>query len=265
MQQRHLIRLAVAALLGLGLLVGSLPAWAAAGGPAGGGECTVIAPCTPQAAASTLTGASFTLSAAPVRAAEGLPVFDGSGLGWAVMILLIAALLYALIAAAMVVLGQRPPALPDAAGVLIPILSVLGMFAAIYLTFVETRNIEAVCGPVGDCNTVQSSPFAKLFGVLPVGLLGLIGYVGILVAWAVGRFGRGGVARIAPLALFGMALFGVLFSIYLTYLELFIIHAVCIWCLGSAVIMALVLTLSVGPAMAVIGGGAEEQGRDVQV
>ena len=48
-----------------------------------------------------------------------------------------------------------------------------------------------------------------------------------------------------------MTMFGVLFSLYLTYVELAVIRAVCIWCLTSAVLMALVLTLAVGPAMGV--------------
>ena len=125
----------------------------------------------------------------------------------------------------------------------------IGMGVAFYLAFVETRNIKALCGPVGDCNTVQSSPYAKILGILPVGVLGLAGYVGMLAAWFLGRFGRNSVARFAPLALLGMALFGVLFTIYLTYLELIIIRAVCIWCLSSAVIIAVILTFSAGPAM----------------
>jgi len=55
-----------------------------------------------------------------------------------------------------------------------------------------------------------------------------------------------------------MGLFGVIFSIYLTYLELFIIKAVCIWCLSSAMLIALVLLLAVGPAAAVLAGDGEE-------
>jgi len=55
----------------------------------------------------------------------------------------------------------------------------------------------------------------------------------------------------APVLLLAMALFGVLFSLYLTYIELFVILAVCIWCLTSAVLMALILILAVGPALAV--------------
>ncbi len=93
-----------------------------------------------------------------------------------------------------------------------------------------------------------------LFGVVPVGLLGAVGYVAILAAWLLGRKGRGRLAQLAPVFVFGMALFGVLFSIYLTYIELFVIHAVCIWCLTSAVIMALVLALSVGGALDAFSG-----------
>ena len=44
-----------------------------------------------------------------------------------------------------------------------------------YLTYVETQLVQAVCGPVGDCNAVQSSSYARLFGVLPVGVLGASG------------------------------------------------------------------------------------------
>ena len=143
----------------------------------------------------------------------------------------------------MVAFDRSAPALPAGASVAIPILSVIGLGVAIYLTFIETTNAKAVCGPVGDCNAVQASPFAKLFGVVPVGLLGAVGYIGILAAWFLGRRGRGRLAQLMPVVIFGMALFGVLFSIYLTYIELFVIHAVCIWCLTSAVIMALVLVL----------------------
>lgn len=183
---------------------------------------------------------------------------SGFGLAWAVAGLLGAALLYALAAAALAATGRTLPTLPERAHVFIPALCVIGLGVAGYLTFVETQNVQAVCGPVGDCNTVQSSPYARLFGVLPVGLLGLIGYVAIVAAWAVQRFTQGRLAELAPLALFGLALFGVLFSLYLTYLELAIIYAVCIWCLSSAAIMALLLILSVGPAMWALAGEEED-------
>ena len=119
----------------------------------------------------------------------------------------------------------------------IPILAVAGLVVAGYLTYIETQMVEAICGPVGDCNAVQSSSYAKLFGVLPIGILGLVGYVAMLAAWFRGRSG----SITARTLLVGMAAFGVAFSVYLTYLELFVIEAVCLWCLSSAVIMTLIL------------------------
>ena len=58
----------------------------------------------------------------------------------------------------------------------------------------------------------------------------------------------GRLAQLAPLALFAMALFGVLFSLYLTYLEPFVIRAVCIWCLSNAVIITLIMIFTAGRA-----------------
>jgi uncharacterized membrane protein/thiol-disulfide isomerase/thioredoxin len=130
---------------------------------------------------------------------------------------------------------------------IIPVLCGIGLFVAAYLAYVESAQVRAVCGPVGDCNTVQQSEYARLFGVLPVGMLGLVGYVAIGIAWVVSRFGEGRIFSLASLALSGMTLFGVLFSIYLTFLEPFVIGAACIWCLSSAVIMTLLLWFVVHP------------------
>jgi len=76
---------------------------------------------------------------------------------------------------------------------LIPVLCLVGFFVAGYLAYVETAQVSAVCGPVGDCNTVQQSEYARLFGILPIGVLGLAGYVMILLAWLGARLGRNGV------------------------------------------------------------------------
>ena len=66
---------------------------------------------------------------------------------------------------------------------IIPILCLIGFGVAGYLAYVETTQVEAVCGPVGDCNTVQQSEYARLFGILPIGVLGLFGYVAIFISW----------------------------------------------------------------------------------
>lgn len=119
----------------------------------------------------------------------------------------------------------------------IPPLVALGLIVAGYLAYVETQQVVAVCGPVGDCNTVQQSEYALLFGFLPIAVLGVLGYVAIGAAWAVARWARSPWAALAQLAMAGMAWFGVAFSIYLTFLEPFVIGATCAWCLTSAVVM----------------------------
>jgi uncharacterized membrane protein len=175
--------------------------------------------------------------------------FDGFGVGLVVLAVLAVAFIYAMVVVVLAAFGRWVAPGPDWISLIVPVLCVIGLGVAGYLTFVETRQVAAICGPVGDCNTVQSSPYAKLFGFLPVGLLGAFGYLAILGLWTVGRFSKGRVADLAVLAVFALALFGVMFSAYLTYLELTIILAVCMWCLTSAVIMAVLLVLTTGPAL----------------
>lgn len=173
------------------------------------------------------------LTSSPVRP-------DGFTLAVIVLVLAIAALLYK---AASLFWGRLQVPAAQRLEILLPVLALVGLGVAVYLAYVETRAVEAFCGPVGDCNAVQASPYAKLFGVLPVGLLGVLGYVGILAAWWASRCQWGRLSAYAPAVLLGMALFGVAFSVYLTYLEIFVIRAVCIWCLSSAVIMVILLLL----------------------
>jgi len=133
---------------------------------------------------------------------------------------------------------------------LIPILCILGFGVAGYLAYVETTHVAAVCGPVGDCNTVQQSEYASLFGVLPIGVMGLAGYVAIMISWLTAKYTKGKIADFATLSMFGMGIFGTLFSIYLTFLEPFVIGATCAWCLTSAILITILMLLSMPPAMA---------------
>jgi uncharacterized membrane protein len=185
-----------------------------------------------------------------------MQAFDGFWLGVIVMLVLLGALLYALIQVVRYAFGTGEFTLgPAWASTTIMILALIGTGVAAYLLYVESSQVAAVCGPVGDCNEVQSSPYARLLGVIPVGLVGLAGYGAILLCWLAMRLGGAGLMRLGWLAIFGLSLFGVLFSIYLTYLELAVIEAVCIWCLTSALLMALILVLSTGPAIAELQGG----------
>jgi len=136
-----------------------------------------------------------------------------------------------------------------APGIAVPLLALVGLGVAVYLTFVETSGSEAVCGPLGDCNAVQQSKWAEVLGI-PVGIIGVAGYAVVVVSWAVARFGPGRLADWAAVALHAGAVAGTVFSIYLTFLEPFVIGATCMWCLFSAVIVTALMWLTARPAAA---------------
>jgi uncharacterized membrane protein len=137
------------------------------------------------------------------------------------------------------------PRLELTPGWLIPILALAGIVVAGYLTYVGFTATEAVCG-LGDCNTVQTSAYAKIFGI-PVALLGLLTYLAMGALWLVQRNGDEGSSGRAYLGMLALAGAGTLFSIYLTYLEVSVLKAICLWCVASAAIMGLALTALAGP------------------
>ena len=109
-------------------------------------------------------------------------------------------------------------------------LAVVGLLISAYLTWVHYAGVAPVCvGGSGGCETVQTSSYATIFGV-PVAVIGLVGYTGLLLSASL----RGEVGVYLG---FLVALVGTLFSAYLTYLEVFVIHAICEWCVASAALM----------------------------
>jgi uncharacterized membrane protein len=118
------------------------------------------------------------------------------------------------------------------------LLNVVGLGVASYLTYVHYAGINPVCTAGGSCLKVQTSIYSELAGV-PVALMGLIGYVVILVALLAPEDERSRFATVA----FTVVGFG--FSAYLTYRELFSIHAICEWCASSAVIMTVLMCLAI--------------------
>jgi uncharacterized membrane protein len=171
----------------------------------------------------------------------------GLSLAWVIMVLMVISLIFSIAIIIRAFHGKSLRELKAWIRFVIPLLSLIGLGASIYLTYVEITHTRALCGPVGDCNAVQSSPYAKLFGILPIGLLGAFGYIAILSVWLWQHFRLGAITKDAGSVMFGMALFGTLFSVYLTYLEIFVIHAVCIWCLSSAVIVTALMLLNLPP------------------
>ncbi|MFZ2098281.1 MAG: vitamin K epoxide reductase family protein [Anaerolineales bacterium] len=171
----------------------------------------------------------------------------GLALAWLTMVLMGISLIYSIAMILRAFQGKSLRELKIWMNFAIPLLSMIGLGAAIYLSYVEITHTRALCGLFGDCNAVQSSPYARLFGILPIGLVGVFGYTAILAIWLWQRFRVDAIAKTAGPIMYGMALFGTLFSIYLTYLEIFVIHAVCMWCLSSTAIITALMLLNLPP------------------
>ncbi len=169
--------------------------------------------------------------------------------GFALAIVVILGMIGALVRVGTEVVTRRSRVSPAWSIWAVPLLIVLGLGVASYLAYVEILEVSAICGPVGHCNTVQQSPYARLFGVLPIGVLGVLGYLAILGAWFISLLGRAKVGALAHRAAFAFTVCGVLFSLYLTFLEPFVIGAVCAWCLTSAVIMTALMLLLARPTL----------------
>lgn len=118
------------------------------------------------------------------------------------------------------------------------VLTLLGLVVASYVTYVHYAGIKPACTAGESCTKVQTSRYAEIAGV-PVALIGLIGYVAILLT------------LLAPdgentrFVLAGLTVGGFAFSAYLTYREIFSIHAICEECASSAVIMTIMMCLAV--------------------
>jgi uncharacterized membrane protein len=113
----------------------------------------------------------------------------------------------------------------------------VGIFISIYMIIFKLFAIEAMCLGNGGCSTVNSSPYSEVYGV-PVAVIGLIGYLAILVTLMLENFSSF-FKENGPLFEFGMGLVGVVYSAYLTYLELEVIHAICPFCVASAIAISL--------------------------
>ena len=127
----------------------------------------------------------------------------------------------------------------------IALLALVGLFVALYLWLHALGYGGAIkCGASGGCETVQASQWAVFLG-LPVAFYGVIGY-GALVVLSIAALRPAALSqRRWSVLLAGIATVGVLFTAYLTYLELFVIHAVCRWCVGSAVIITAIWIIAI--------------------
>jgi len=123
------------------------------------------------------------------------------------------------------------------------ILGIAGMVDAGYLSWTKLVNTVIVCAPgFGDCNSVNNSSYADLYGI-PVAYLGLLSYLFISVLAFILIQKKSEILWINHL-IFIITLVGVLFSGYLTYIELAVLEAICFYCVISAVLMLILFVIS---------------------
>ena len=124
------------------------------------------------------------------------------------------------------------------------LLSLAGLFISIYLYLFKIGKIGTLACGTGGCELVQLSPQSRFLGV-EVALIGVLGYatlLGLALLALQPRFaGRSWPARLLAVLSGG----AVLFSAYLTALELFVIHAICRYCVASAVLIVVIFLLAI--------------------
>ena len=123
-------------------------------------------------------------------------------------------------------------------------LALAGIFISTYLTLYKLGVVGELSCTIGSCETVNTSRWSVFLG-LPVAAWGLFFYVDVFAVALAGTTRRLENQPIISIVLVAEAAIGVLFSAWLTYLELAVIHAICIWCVTSAVIVLLILLVSV--------------------
>jgi uncharacterized membrane protein len=123
-------------------------------------------------------------------------------------------------------------------------LALAGIFISLYLTLYKLGVIGELSCTIGSCETVNTSKWSRFLG-LPVAAWGLLFYLDVFLIALVGTLARFEEEPAISYVLAGEAAVGVLFSAWLTYLELGVIHAVCIWCVTSAIIVTLILFVSI--------------------
>lgn len=140
---------------------------------------------------------------------------------------------------------MKPPAEGTLRGIA-TFLATFGVGVATYIAIAESGGGSPVCVAGGKgCQTVAESAYSELLGV-NVAIFGIAGYVLLLGAALL----RGDGARMAG---FALALIGFGFSLYLTYLEIFTIEAICQWCVASAVLMTLLFVTNTTRMLAYVG------------
>ncbi len=123
------------------------------------------------------------------------------------------------------------------------ITALVGLLTSGYLTYVKVFDTPIYCTPgLGDCSTVNSSSYSELWGI-PIAIFGILSFLAIFLFVFLGERLKL-VNQYQVLVIFGISFFGFLYSLYLTYLEIFVIQAVCQWCVLSGLCMTIIFAAS---------------------
>lgn len=124
------------------------------------------------------------------------------------------------------------------------VLSIIGLVDSLYLYIIKITNNKNLClQGIGDCWSVNISRFSEIAGV-PISLLGAGAYLTLIILiFLEGRYSF--FEQNSPLLIFGITLFGVIYSLYLTYIEIYVIKAICPFCVISAVVMVFLFALAI--------------------
>ncbi len=126
---------------------------------------------------------------------------------------------------------------------IIYILVFLGSLDALYLTWTKLFRVDALCLGTGKCDVVNASSYSTIAGI-PIAALGLAMYLIIGAITLLERFAPH-LRETSRLAVFGISLFGFMYSMWLTYVEIIIIEEICVWCVGSAIIISVIFFTSI--------------------
>jgi uncharacterized membrane protein len=124
------------------------------------------------------------------------------------------------------------------------IIALVGLAVSVYMTIFKLTDNSTMCLGSGGCSTINDSRYSEIYGI-PVAAVGVGGYLAILAILALEVKGGSFFERNATLVTFGMALTGFLFTLYLVYLEIFVIKALCPFCVTSQVAMTILFILTV--------------------
>lgn len=121
-------------------------------------------------------------------------------------------------------------------------LSIVGLIDALYLSWIKLSETELICTGLGACDVVNTSEYSVLAGI-PIAFFGAMAYIAFLLLLLFENRSEW-LKENGPLILFGISLFAFLYSMYLTYIEVFVIFAICPYCILSAIVTTFILPLA---------------------